>query len=93
MIVDLVERARAGDAEAYTDLVRRFQDAVFATAHQKVLDFEAARDIAQEAFIRAYERLGPARARSFPGLGGPHRGQLGRKLAAEARAGVSLPGR
>lgn len=57
MIAALVRRARAGDAEAYTELVRRLQDAVFATAYQTVYDYEAARDIAQEAFVRAYESL------------------------------------
>ncbi len=61
MVAKLVRRAQAGDAEAYTELVRRFQDAVFATAYEKVLDVEAARDIAQETFIRAYELLGTLR--------------------------------
>jgi hypothetical protein len=39
MLVELVERAENGDAEAYTELVRKFQDAVFATAYQTVLDY------------------------------------------------------
>lgn len=58
MIAELVRQARGGDAEAYAALVRRFQDAVFATAYQTVLDFEAARDLAQDTFVRAYETLG-----------------------------------
>ena len=33
MIAELVRRAQNGDADAYTELVRRFQDAVFATAY------------------------------------------------------------
>jgi RNA polymerase sigma-70 factor, ECF subfamily len=68
MIAELVCRARDGDADAYTALVRRFQSAVYATAYHTVLDFDAARDIAQDTFIRAYESLGrlqdPTR---FPG--------------------------
>ena len=68
MIAELVSRARRGDAEAYTDLVRRFQDAVYATAYQAVLDPEAARDLAQDTFVRAYEALDSLREpASFPG--------------------------
>jgi RNA polymerase sigma-70 factor, ECF subfamily len=67
MVADLVRRARSGEAEAYTELVRRFQDAVFATAYQQVLDPDAARDIAQENFVRAYEALLSLRdPQSFP---------------------------
>lgn len=40
MIAELVCRAKRGDAEAYTELVRRFQDAVYAAAYQAVLDQE-----------------------------------------------------
>jgi len=68
MVAEWVARAQAGDDEAYTALVRRFQDAVFGAAFQKVLDFEAARDIAQETFVRAYERLNHLREpAAFPG--------------------------
>ncbi len=67
MIADLVRQAQGGDAEAFTELVCRFQDAVYATAYQTVLDFDAARDIAQEAFVRAYQALGKLqRPESFP---------------------------
>ena len=45
MIAELVEQARDGEPEAYAALMRKFQDAVFATAYQIVLDYEAARDI------------------------------------------------
>ena len=38
MVAELVQRAQKGDAEAYTDLVRRFQDAVYATAYPTGLD-------------------------------------------------------
>lgn len=68
MVAELVRRAQQHDAEAFTELVRRFQDAVFATAYQQVLDFEAARDLAQETFVRAYEKLATLReAERFPG--------------------------
>jgi RNA polymerase sigma-70 factor, ECF subfamily len=67
MVADLVRQAQGGDAEAYTELVRRFQDAVYATAYQIVLDADTARDIAQEAFVRAYQSLGRLRRpEAFP---------------------------
>ncbi|MEA3403537.1 MAG: sigma-70 family RNA polymerase sigma factor [Armatimonadota bacterium] len=67
-VADMVRRAQGGDNEAFADLVRRYQDAVFGAAYQRVLDFEAARDIAQEAFVRGYERLGDLRdPAAFPG--------------------------
>lgn len=57
MLEETVTRAQAGSAEAFTELVERYKDAVFGSAYHVVLDFEAARDIAQEAFVRAWERL------------------------------------
>ncbi|MCE5238735.1 sigma-70 family RNA polymerase sigma factor [bacterium] len=67
MIADLVRRAQRGEAEAYTQLVRQFQDAVYATTYQVVLDAETARDLAQETFVRGYQGLGALRRpESFP---------------------------
>jgi RNA polymerase sigma-70 factor (ECF subfamily) len=57
VLEETVACAQARDAEAFTELVERYQDAVFGSAYHVVLDFEAARDIAQETFVRAWERL------------------------------------
>ena len=54
---ELVNRARAGDAEAYTTLVRRHQDRIFNAAFYLLSHREAARDITQDAFLTAYEKL------------------------------------
>ena len=68
MVAELVGRVRQGDSDAYADLVRRFQDAVYATAYQAVLDADTARDLAQETFVRAYEHLSSLRdPAAFPG--------------------------
>ncbi|MEA3403216.1 MAG: sigma factor [Armatimonadota bacterium] len=73
-IAELIERVRSGQAAAYEELVRRFQHRVFALAYGRLLDFEAARDVTQETFIRAYERLGDLRdVASFPGRAVRHR--------------------
>lgn len=53
----LIARARAGDAEAYNGLVRRYQEAAFRTAYVILADPEAAADVAQEAFIKAFKAL------------------------------------
>lgn len=58
---DLVERARQQDADAFAILVRRFERVVLSVAFDVTGDAHAANDIAQDAFIRAWERLGELR--------------------------------
>ena len=54
---DLVLRARRGDADAFGELVRRTQTSVFNVCYRLTGERREAEDLAQEAFIRAYERL------------------------------------
>jgi len=54
---DLVLSARRGEAEAFGELVRRYQVAVFNACYRLLGNRHEAEDLAQEAFIRAYERL------------------------------------
>ncbi|MFN3413223.1 MAG: RNA polymerase sigma factor [Thermoanaerobaculum sp.] len=53
----LAKAARAGDEEAFAQLVKRHQGGVRRLAARILLDEEEARDIAQLAFIRAWENL------------------------------------
>jgi RNA polymerase sigma factor (sigma-70 family) len=53
----LVTRAKAGDAEAYDDLVRRYQERIYATIYHMTANHEDANDLAQETFIKAYQAL------------------------------------
>lgn len=53
----LVERARGGDEEAFAGLVHRHRQRAFAVAYRLVRQREDALDIAQEAFVRAYQSL------------------------------------
>jgi RNA polymerase sigma-70 factor (ECF subfamily) len=53
----LVDRCRGGDALAWEALVRRYQGRIYSVAFHYLRDREEARDMAQEAFIRVYERL------------------------------------
>src|SRR5262245_10911629 len=54
----LVAGMAAGDADAASAFVRRFQRRVFGLARTIVLDDRAAEDVAQEAFIRAWRHAG-----------------------------------
>jgi RNA polymerase sigma factor (sigma-70 family) len=54
----LVRRAKGGDLDAYDDLVRRYQERIYATIYHMTAHHEDANDLAQETFIRAYKALG-----------------------------------
>src|SRR5947207_10223766 len=53
----LVARARKGDLAAYDDLVRRYQERIYATIYHMTSNHEDANDLAQEAFIKGYQAL------------------------------------
>jgi RNA polymerase sigma-70 factor (ECF subfamily) len=53
----LVKRARQGDLGAYDDLVRRYQERIYATIYHMTSNHEDANDLAQEAFIKAFHAL------------------------------------
>jgi len=55
--VDLIRRARRGDLAAYDDLVRRYQERIYATLYHMTSNHEDANDLAQEAFIKAFHAL------------------------------------
>jgi RNA polymerase sigma-70 factor (ECF subfamily) len=54
---DLAIRARRGEAEAFGELVLRYQTSVFNVCYRLLGERRDAEDLAQEAFIRAYQRL------------------------------------
>ncbi len=53
----LVKRAQAGDLSAYDDLIRRYQERIYATIYHMTSNHEDANDLAQETFIKAYRAL------------------------------------
>ncbi|MBU1693521.1 MAG: sigma-70 family RNA polymerase sigma factor, partial [Verrucomicrobia bacterium] len=53
----IVEQCRGGDIEAFAELVRRHQDAVFNLVWSMTGNWHEAADITQETFIRAYRKL------------------------------------
>jgi len=54
---DLVRLARGGDLGAYDELVRRYQERIYATIYHMTSNHEDANDIAQDSFIKAYQAL------------------------------------
>jgi len=67
-IYNLVQRAQHGDLRAFEKLVGIFQDAVFGIACATVRNFHDAEEIAQEAFVLAYQEIPRLREpEKFPG--------------------------
>lgn len=53
----LVECARAGDLEAYDELIRRHQERIYGTVYHMTSNHEDANDLTQETFIKAFQAL------------------------------------
>ncbi len=53
----LVHRAQLGNLEAYDDLVRRYQERIYATIYHMTANHEDANDLAQETFIKAFQAI------------------------------------
>jgi RNA polymerase sigma-70 factor (ECF subfamily) len=54
---DLVKQARRGDLKAYDELVKRYQERIYATIYHMTANHEDANDLAQESFIKAFSAL------------------------------------
>jgi RNA polymerase sigma-70 factor (ECF subfamily) len=61
---ELVARVQRGESQAYAELVRRYQDRVFNACWRICGHLEDARDLTQEAFLKAFEGLGSFRGES-----------------------------
>ena len=60
----LVERAMAGDTDAFNLLVQRWERPIYALAYRVLGRDEDARDVCQDAFMRAYRGLGRFRGQA-----------------------------
>ena len=52
-----LESARKGDLTAYDELVKMYQERIYATVYHMTANHEDANDLAQEAFIKAFHAL------------------------------------
>jgi RNA polymerase sigma-70 factor (ECF subfamily) len=55
--MELVNKARAGDLSAFDELVRRYQERIYATVFHMTSNHEDANDLTQETFIKAHQAL------------------------------------
>ncbi len=62
--LELVRRCRRGDVDSFQGLVEKYQQRLYLMVYGIVLDREQARDLAQEAFIKAYHSLKTFRGES-----------------------------
>ena len=53
----LVRRAQSGDADAYDELVRRYQRQIYGVTYHMTSHHEDANDLTQEAFVKAWQAL------------------------------------
>jgi RNA polymerase sigma-70 factor (ECF subfamily) len=60
----LIERSRAGEPDAYGELVVRYQDRLYNTLLRVCGESEEARDVTQEAFVQAFVKLDSFRGNS-----------------------------
>jgi len=60
----LVERVQKGEKQAFDVLVLKYQNKIIQLVYRYVHDPEEARDVAQEAFIKAYKAIGRFRGDS-----------------------------
>jgi len=57
-----IRASLTGDADAYGELVRRYQKMIHAVAYRMTGSMEDAEDVSQESFLRAYAALGTFRS-------------------------------
>jgi RNA polymerase sigma-70 factor (ECF subfamily) len=62
--VRLIEQVKAGQTEAFAGLVRKYQDRVFNACWRICGNLEDARDLTQEAFLKAFDSLDTFRRQS-----------------------------
>ena len=55
--VALIHSILSGDEKAFSVLVQKYQKGIHALAWRKIGDFQIAEEIAQDAFLQAYEKL------------------------------------
>jgi RNA polymerase sigma-70 factor (ECF subfamily) len=56
--IELVQRTLSGDRNAFGLLVERYQNPVYTLAFRMMGDRDEAEEVAQSAFVKAYEKLG-----------------------------------
>ena len=61
---ELIRRSKAGDTEAFGELVTKYRTKIFSMVYSMVRDEHDARDLAQEAFVKAWKAIDRFEGRS-----------------------------
>ena len=61
---DFILRVRAGDSEAFSPLVRKYQERLLGHIQRRVKDAEVAKDLLQEVWLKAYRGIETFRCES-----------------------------
>ncbi len=61
---ELIRKVRAGQREAFNELVSRYQKRIFQAVYRLLRDYEDASELTQDAFILAYQAIKGFRLRS-----------------------------
>ncbi len=65
---ELIRRVLQGDQDAFSPLVTKYQKRVHALVWRKIGDFHIAQEVTQDAFLKAYQKLGTLKNHTqFPG--------------------------
>ena len=65
---ELIQQILRGDQDAFSPLVKKYQKGVHTLAWRKIGDFHVAQEITQDAFLKAYQKLGTLKNyNQFPG--------------------------
>ena len=65
---ELIQQILRGDQEAFSPLVKKYQKGVHTLVWRKIGDFHVAQEITQDAFLKAYQKLGTLKNyNQFPG--------------------------
>ena len=60
----LIKRTQHGETEAFSELVRKYQDRLYRHITRRVKDVETARDLCQEVWLKAYRGIDTFRCES-----------------------------
>lgn len=61
---DLVAKSKKGDIKAFEELVCRYERKIYTIAYRMMGNYDDANDLAQEAFLRAFQAIGGFRQES-----------------------------
>ncbi len=66
--IELIQQVLQGDPDAFAPLVKKYQKGVHSLVWRKIGDFHTAQEITQDAFLKAYQKLGTLKNHNqFPG--------------------------